>query len=57
MKTPLTYPCHRSVIFLFQINTIDILKMKKTEIKEVINASVEKIWDVLFMQYGDIHIQ
>lgn len=30
--------------------------MKTTEIKEVINASAEKIWDVLFTQYGDIHI-
>jgi hypothetical protein len=30
--------------------------MKKSEFKEVINASVEKIWEVLFNQYGDIHI-
>ncbi|MCU4175601.1 hypothetical protein [Carboxylicivirga sp. N1Y90] len=30
--------------------------MKTSEFKEVINASVEKTWDVLFNQYGDIHI-
>jgi hypothetical protein len=30
--------------------------MKKSEFKEVINASVEKVWEVLFSQYGDIHI-
>ena len=30
--------------------------MKKTEFKEVINASIEKTWEVLFNQYGDIHI-
>ena len=30
--------------------------MNKTEFREVINASKEKTWDVLFNQYGDIHI-
>ena len=30
--------------------------MNKSEFKEVINASVEKTWEVLFNQYGDIHI-
>jgi len=30
--------------------------MKKTEYKEVINASLEKTWEVLYKQYGDIHI-
>lgn len=30
--------------------------MKKTEFKEVINTSIEKTWEVLFNQYGDIHI-
>ncbi len=30
--------------------------MSKSEFKEVINASKEKIWEVLFNQYGDIHI-
>jgi len=30
--------------------------MKKSEFKEVINVSVEKVWEVLFSQYGDIHI-
>lgn len=30
--------------------------MNKTEFKEVVNASKEKTWDVLFYQYGDIHV-
>lgn len=30
--------------------------MKKSEFTEVINASKEKTWDVLFNQYGDIHV-
>ena len=30
--------------------------MSKTEFKQVINASKEKTWEVLFNQYGDIHI-
>lgn len=30
--------------------------MNKSEFKEVISASKEKVWDVLFNQYGDIHI-
>ncbi|MEM7117553.1 MAG: hypothetical protein AAF614_34290 [Chloroflexota bacterium] len=30
--------------------------MNRSEFKEVINASREKTWDVLFNQYGDIHI-
>jgi len=30
--------------------------MNKSEFKEVINASIEKTWDVLYNQYGDIHI-
>lgn len=30
--------------------------MNKSEYKEIINASVEKTWEVLFNQYGDIHI-
>lgn len=30
--------------------------MKRSEFKEVINVSVEKTWEVLFNQYGDIHI-
>lgn len=30
--------------------------MNKSEFKTVINATKEKIWDVLFNQYGDIHI-
>ena len=30
--------------------------MSKSEFKQVINASKEKIWEVLFNQYGDIHI-
>ncbi len=30
--------------------------MKKSEFTEVINASTEKIWKVLFTQYGDIHV-
>lgn len=28
----------------------------KSEFKVIINASIEKTWDVLFNQYGDIHI-
>ena len=31
-------------------------KMNRTEFNEVINASKERTWDVLFNQYGDIHI-
>lgn len=31
-------------------------KMNRTEFNEVINASAERVWDVLFHQYGDIHI-
>ena len=30
--------------------------MSQTELKETINASLEKTWEVLFNQYGDIHI-
>ncbi len=30
--------------------------MSKSEFKTVINASKEKTWEVLFQQYGDIHI-
>ena len=30
--------------------------MNKSEFREVINASKEKTWEVLFNQYGDIHI-
>ena len=30
--------------------------MKKSEFKEVIHSSIEKTWEVLFLQYGDIHI-
>jgi hypothetical protein len=31
-------------------------KMNRTEFKEIINTSKERTWDVLFNQYGDIHI-
>lgn len=30
--------------------------MNKSELREVVNASKEKTWEVLFNQYGDIHI-
>ena len=30
--------------------------MNKSEFRELINAPIEKTWDVLFTQYGDIHI-
>ncbi len=30
--------------------------MSKSEFRQVINASKEKTWDVLFKQYGDIHV-
>ncbi|MDB4835127.1 hypothetical protein OAH12_00920 [Cyclobacteriaceae bacterium] len=30
--------------------------MKRSEFKEVINASIERTWEVLFNQYGEIHI-
>ena len=30
--------------------------MNKSELREVINASKEETWEVLFNQYGDIHI-
>ena len=30
--------------------------MYKSEYTTVINASQENVWDVLFTQYGDIHI-
>ncbi|MDT0553934.1 SRPBCC family protein [Urechidicola vernalis] len=30
--------------------------MKKSEFKEIINTSIEKTWEVLFNQYGDIHV-
>ena len=30
--------------------------MNKSEFREVINASKEKTWEVLFTQYGDIHV-
>jgi len=30
--------------------------MSKSEFKQIINASKEKTWEVLFNQYGDIHI-
>ena len=30
--------------------------MSKSEFKEVINASTEEVWEVLFNQYGDIHV-
>ncbi|MGH1366007.1 MAG: hypothetical protein ACRBF0_20780 [Calditrichia bacterium] len=32
------------------------MAMNKSEFREVINASKEKTWEVLFNQYGDIHI-
>ncbi len=32
------------------------MTMNKSEFREVINASKEKTWEVLFNQYGDIHI-
>ena len=32
------------------------MKMHKSEFTEVINASKEKTWEVLFSQYGDIHL-
>ncbi len=32
------------------------MSVKKSEFKEVINASKEKTWEVLFSQYGDIYI-
>ena len=31
-------------------------KMNRTEFNEVIHASKDRVWDVLFHQYGDIHI-
>lgn len=31
-------------------------KMNCTELHEVIHASQERVWEVLFHQYGDIHI-
>ena len=31
-------------------------KMNRTEFHDVISASKERVWDVLFHQYGDIHI-
>lgn len=31
-------------------------KLNRTEFHDVINASKERVWDVLFHQYGDIHI-
>ncbi len=31
-------------------------KMNRTEFNEIINASMDRVWDVLFHQYGDIHI-
>lgn len=30
--------------------------MNKSEFREVVNASIEKTWEVLFNQYGDVHI-
>ncbi|MFT5818893.1 MAG: hypothetical protein ACI8ZM_000114 [Crocinitomix sp.] len=30
--------------------------MSKTEFKQIINVSKERTWEVLFSQYGDIHI-
>ena len=30
--------------------------MNKSELREVINAPKERVWEVLFEQYGDIHI-
>lgn len=30
--------------------------MNKSELNETINASKEKVWEVLFSQYGDIHV-
>jgi len=30
--------------------------MNKSEFTEVISAPVEKTWEVLFRQYGDIHV-
>lgn len=30
--------------------------MSQSEFKEIINASLEKTWEVLFNQYGEIHI-
>ena len=31
-------------------------KMNRTEFRQVINAPKERVWEVLFQQYGDIHI-
>ena len=31
-------------------------KMNRTEFHDVINAPAERVWDVLFHQYGDIHV-
>lgn len=31
-------------------------KMNRTEFNEIINASKDRVWDLLFHQYGDIHI-
>ena len=31
-------------------------KMNRTEFNEVIHASKDRVWDVLFHQYGNIHI-
>ncbi len=30
--------------------------MKTSEIKEIVNAPLDKTWNVLFTQYGDIHV-
>jgi len=29
--------------------------MKKSEFKQIVNASKEQIWEILFNQYGGIH--
>jgi hypothetical protein len=31
-------------------------KLNRTEFNEVIHASKERVWDLLFNQYGDIHV-
>jgi len=33
-----------------------MIKMKKSEFTETISATKEKVWQVLFDQYGDIQV-
>lgn len=37
-------------------NNLKIKKVNKSVYKEVVNASIEETWEVLFNQYGEIHI-